>query len=114
MEIRDKIRSAMDRYGQTVHLIDDEWVSTPFKAFIQSVRYKNKMYLKDVNTPLGVANQDYFLFIGPYDHHLNALHADVVVQQGENKYVVVKSESVKFGDKVCYVWAIMQRLWEDV
>lgn len=114
MEIRDKIRTAMNRHGQTVHFIDKDWTSTPFKAFVQSVRYKNKMYLKDVNTPLGLANQDYFLYIGPYDHQLSQLSAEAVVRQEENKYVVVKSECVKFGNKVCYVWAIMQRLWEDV
>lgn len=102
----------MTRWGQTVYLTDGKWVSTPYKAFLQSLRYKNKMYLQDIETPIGTANQDYYLYIGPYDHMLHAQDGQLMLKNGNDLFVVVKTEAVYAGDSVCYIWAVVRQIEE--
>ena len=48
------VKSMFEKYGQEVTLkTDDGWSSPIFGAFIQPLRYKNKMYLNGVNTVIG-------------------------------------------------------------
>lgn len=114
MEIREQIKQGMERWGQTVSLTDGHWNSQPYRALLQSLRYKNKMYLGGVQTPIGTAGQDYYLYIGPYDHRLDKLGPETVLQRGNDYFHIVKSEAVYAGEQVCYLWAVVHLVEEDV
>ena len=63
------LKSMFEKYGQEVTLkTDDGWSSPIFGAFMQPLRYKNKMYLNGVNTVIGFNSQEHYLYIGPPDH----------------------------------------------
>lgn len=102
----------MERWGQCVCLTDGTWRSAPYKAFLQSLRYKNKMYLKEIQTPIGTANQNYYLYIGPYDHALAGEYGKLLLQRDTDSFAIVKHEAVYAGDTVCYNWAVVRRLEE--
>lgn len=113
MKPRRQVEACIARWGQAVTAIDGE-ESISFSAFIQSLRYKNKMYLNDVATPIGGFNQDYYLYIGPAQPMLQGAPGHTVLESGGKQYLTVKAEAVCLGTEVCYVWAVLRRLEEDV
>lgn len=113
MQIRDVIKDAAKRFGREVCFISGEWVSLPFYGFIQPLRYKNKMYLKDIHIPAGIVDTDVFLYIGPYDHDPSHFDKPIISCSDGEKYVVSKSEKVFFGEEVAYIWTIIRKFTED-
>ncbi len=114
MEIREKIKQGMERWGQRVSLTDGHsWNGMPYRAFLQSLRYKNKLYLNEIQTPLGAAAQDYYLYIGPYDHALqDTAGHKYLLRRDKELFEVIKTEQIYGGDTVCYNWAVVRRMEE--
>lgn len=51
--MQEKLQALIERYGRSVSLsMEDGWHSPQFRALIQPLRYKNKMYLEGVHTRL--------------------------------------------------------------
>ena len=68
------ISRLINRYGNTVHITGgDSWKSPSFKAFIQPLRYKTKLYMEGEHTPIGINRNDVYLYIGPAEHRLDKL-----------------------------------------
>lgn len=45
--MQEKLQALIERYGRSVSLsMEDGWHSPQFRALIQPLRYKNKMYLE--------------------------------------------------------------------
>ena len=105
------INSVFDKFGQEVSLkTDDGWSSPIFGAFIQPLRYKNKMYLNGVNTVIGFNSQGHYLYIGPPDHspEVEGCH---IVSNGKS-YTVDRYEKVYLKNEVIYIWAIIREIVE--
>lgn len=103
------INESIKNFGRKVLLIDGEWKSTPFNAFISPLRYKNKMYLNGNFTALGHDATGYFLYIGPVCHSLSKLgDKGKIVDNDNNKYSIERSETVYFKDKPFYIWAVIR------
>ena len=63
--MQEKLQALIERYGRSVSLsMEDGWHSPQFRALIQPLRYKNKMYLEGVHTPIGIHDPGYYLYIG--------------------------------------------------
>ena len=109
------MRQGFNRYGKSVYLSDGAgWYSPYFKAFLQPLRYKNKMYLEGTYTPIGRDINGLYLYIGPSDHDLTRLssaHARVHDSEAR-EYVIQRAEKVFRGDKIYYVWAILKEVSE--
>jgi hypothetical protein len=60
------------RFGRRMRLTGED-NDRAFYAFLQPLRYKNKMYLFGVNTPIGYNCQGHHLYIGPPHIDLTAL-----------------------------------------
>ena len=56
--------AVIENVGKTVtaHKADG-WCSTPFRALIQPLRYKNKMYLDGTYTDIGKSTSGNYLYI---------------------------------------------------
>ena len=108
------IKRMMERYGQRVKLClpDDGGESEAYGAFIQPLRYKNKMYLGGVNTRIGFNREGYYLYLGPPEHDLTQLGRDMWIQCGDEKYTVDRAEVVHFGSEPSHVWAIIRSMVE--
>lgn len=100
--------------GRDVYLTDaDNWKSPMFKAQIQPLRYKNKMYLEGIPTPIGKNLSDFYTFIGPTEHDLSKL-SDFgrVVDSDGTKYIISHAEKVYAQNNIFYMWAILQKTSE--
>ena len=103
----------MDRFGRSMSLKNaDGWHTETFRAFIQPLRYKNKMYLYGVNTTIGFNSQGHYLYIGPPDHDLTVLDDSVYMEADGVKYQIDRAEKVYAGDKLFYIWAIIRTIVE--
>lgn len=102
------------QYGREAELhSEDGWNSGKFRCFIQPLRYKNKMYLDGVNTPIGYNSQGHYLYIGPANHDLTGItDSSTWIASDSIKYKVDRSEKVYFGNQVLYIWAIIKTIVE--
>lgn len=104
-----EIDRLMKRYGREMKLsLPDGGMSNTYFGFIQPLRYKNKMYLFGVNTPIGYNCQGYYLYIGPPAHDLTAIPQDTRLCADGVEYRIDRAERVYQNGKVFYVWAVIR------
>ena len=97
--------------GRRITFFDGEKEQT-FKALIQPLRYKNKMYLDGIYTEIGFNSQGHYLYIGPPDPDLTlAQDGEYISCMGE-KYRIDRAEKVYKGEDVFYIWAIIRVIVE--
>lgn len=99
----------IDRYGQSAVLKNTKTkTSVHFKAFVQALRYKNKLYLRGTYTELGRNQQDYYLYIGPPDVDISEIDANVkTLTVAGISYIVDRVEKHYIGEELIYYWAII-------
>lgn len=102
------------KHGRTCYLtLPNVWNSERFKAHIQPLRYKTKVYLEGDYTEIGVNENNVYLYLGPANHDLTRLSADArLVDGGGALYKIDKSEKVLFGGKCIYIWAVIRKTTE--
>lgn len=106
--------SLFSAHGNTVYLSGaDGWKSPSFKAFLQPLRYKNKLYLQGEHTPIGINKNDVYLYLGPADHDLTKLNSfHRVHDSDDNRYMIDRAEKIKFDNSTLYIWAIIRKTTE--
>lgn len=102
----------MQQYGRAVAIHDPRQKVQYTHAFIQPLRYKNKMYLFGVNTEIGYNSQGHYLYIGPAEQDLTTASDDAYLQAGREKYQIDRAEMVYLQDKPLYVWAVIRTIVE--
>ena len=106
MAATERINRLLKSRGRKLtHISDGE--PTEFYAFLQPMRYKNKMYLDSQYTELGIVDESCFLFIGPADMDF-AENSDLVIDENDKSYSFVKVEKVYCCGNPAYTWAIMR------
>lgn len=104
-----------EKYGLQATLSDNrELTETSFRAFVQALRYKNKIYLRGTYTELGKNQQDYYLYIGPADvdvSNVDGLYR--VLEINGTEYIVDRTERHYIGEKCIYTWAIIRPIVFD-
>lgn len=107
----DKI---LNTYGNTIHISSaDGWKSPLFKAFLQPLRYKNKLYQQGSHTPIGVNKNNVYLYIGPSTHDLTKLDNTYRIHDSENKkYIIDRAEKITVSNSVVYIWAVVRQTTE--
>ena len=108
------INKMLESYGNTVYISGaDGWVSPLFKAFIQPLRYKNKLYQQGSFTPLGINKNNVYLYIGPDTHDLTKLDNSYRIRDNENKkYIIDRVEKITVKNSVVYIWAVIRQTTE--
>ncbi len=110
----ERVKKLLNRYGQTVFAETESGErSVNYKAFVQPVRYKNKMYLNAVESPIGTVSENYYLYVGPYDVQLTAINEPVSINTAIMRCTVERAECVFLDDEILYIWAILRRVIED-
>ena len=103
----EKIRKMFSKYGRKLS-IEDDIEAIPFEAFLQPLRYKNKMYLSASHGELGFDTLTKFLLLCP--GHINLESVDGISVRlclGGKDFSVDHCEKVCLGDDVIYNWAIV-------
>ncbi|MBR5773843.1 MAG: hypothetical protein IKY44_03225 [Clostridia bacterium] len=93
----------------TAHL-PDGWCSGPYKALIQPLRYKNKMYLDGTYTDIGRNTSGYYLYIGPANHDISRLDETAYLVSGDVKYIISRAERCYLGERITHIWAILRNM----
>lgn len=102
-------KKVLERYGRPVQTEKhDGSVVQTGKAFIQPLRYKNKMYMEGTPTEIGISDAGYYLFIGSPDLHLDVVKEAGYITDGEKKYHIDRWEKMILGDEVFYIWAVLK------
>ncbi len=103
------VKPIMKKYGQSAVITDSTTgKKISFKAFVQALRYKNKLYLRGTFTELGRNQQDYYLYIGPPDIDLTVVDADTkTLTVSGTQYIVDRVEEHYIGDELIYIWGIL-------
>lgn len=108
-----QIRRALERFGVDVkQLKGEEAVHT--KALIQPMRYKNKMFLDGQITPIGEVDESCFLYIGLPVDYLKEHDTTSQIFFQDKAFIIVKMETIYFGDQPAYTWAILRLLYQEV
>ena len=105
-----------ENYGRRVRLtaVDENWQGEIFHAFIQPLRYKNKMYLEDKRVPLGIGDMSYYLYLGPAEHDLTQVDTDEYMLKTDNEsFYITRAEKLWFSNDVSYIWAVIKRVKEE-
>lgn len=101
------IEQILKGYGRQMVLSGSDG-EVKFKALLQPLRYKNKMYLSAVSTELRYDSSRKFLLIAPADVDVsNADGYECVISDGKNKYITDRSETIMFGQTPLYCWAVV-------
>lgn len=107
------LNSMFEKFGQDVILKGpNNWNSSVFGAFVQPLRYKNKMYLNGVNTVIGFNSQGHYLYIGPPEHDISSLDKNYYIEAEDKKFMIDRCEKVYFKNTVVYIWAIIREIVE--
>ena len=108
------ISKMLNSFGNSVYISGaDGWKSSIFKAFLQPLRYKNKLYQQGSYTPIGVNKNNVYLYIGPCTHDLTKLDNTYKIHDSENKkYIIDRAEKITVKDSVVYIWAVVRQTTE--
>lgn len=110
----EKIIRLIRRYGNTVSLYRQDGVprGVEYGAFIQPLRYKNKMYIEGTRTRIGIADTSYYLYIGPGDVGLEKLPNTTRIHMGDREFWISHIETVYLQNQPVYEWAVLRALVE--
>ena len=108
LNIKKCFDAVIDRIGEEV--ITDIWgEQVKSKAFIQPMRYKNKLYVDMKITELGFNDTECFLYLGPADVDFTGSerHTTVHSLSGKRSYNVSRADKISVGGEVLYIWAVL-------
>lgn len=112
MRPAQQIKRQLERCGGDVYLLGDGGRKDgPFRALIQPLRYKNKMYLEGTHTPIGLNARGYYMYIGPADREISPGNGEWL-ESGGVRYEIDRAESVSFRGEAVYRWAILRNITE--
>ena len=81
-----------------------------FSAFLQPLRYKNKIYLSGVPTELGYDGLNKYLLLAPPEIDIKYLEDDgFTLYFGSERFSTDHCEPVYLGKKKLYYWAIVHK-----
>ena len=114
MNIKKDIDKLIGRYGRTVTLYfpGKSGLNRTYKAFLQPLRYKNKIYLEGILSEIGFVDEGHYLYIGPAEHSLMNLPGKTEIRVGGDRYFVKRADQVYAGEQAIYTWAVLQTLHE--
>lgn len=104
------IDTCINKYGRSVYITDEGWNSKIYNAFVQPLRYKNKMYLSGSFNELGHYGEGYYLYIGPAKENFDNLSKRALLHTADGKsYKIERYEKIFLKEKPLYIWAVIKR-----
>ena len=112
MNRRAQIGRLLQRYGDLVEIRGEEQ-ALQVNAWIQPLRYKNKMYLSGTYLPDGYLDGGHFLYLGPAEARLDQMPSDTMLSRQGVRYRIQRAEPIWFANEILYIWAILQICGEE-
>ncbi len=100
----------IEKFGIDMSLFVSGGYDSTFKALLQPLRYKNKIYLSGVPTELGYDSLQKYLLITTPDIPLELVDGNsYILYYNDHQYSIDHCEKVYFGDTPLYYWAIASK-----
>lgn len=110
MSLFNCVDREIGRFGSQVRILQDEgFIET--RAFVEPLRYRNKIYIGGEYRMLGMLRREKYLYVGKSSHRLTE-NKSVIVSHGE-KYLVKRCETYYVKDTPVYEWAILVPFGEE-
>ena len=103
-DLAEQIKKLMCAAGQQVTITHLNVVITT-SAFMQPLRYKNKMYIELQPSEVGRVDDGCYLYLGPADQNFVA---DDIIECAQRRFVAQRVETVYLFEKPLYKWAIVR------
>lgn len=104
MSIFSSVKATINRYGESVKVIENE-KAVKTKAFIQPLRYQNKSYSFFVKDAIGLKSTNKYLYIGMPDVVLK--QDKCIIESPDKRFIVRRCETFFVKDFAVYQWAIL-------
>lgn len=111
MSIYKMVADTIKRYGNKVEITTKNKTEHT-KAFVEPLRYKNKIYVGDVKRLMGSDRTEKYLYVGLPENPL--VENCSVIETAERKYIVNRCENYYVNDMPVYVWAILKAHGNDL
>ncbi len=112
MNIEKSVNKLFDTCGQDVTLQISIY-EYHAKAFVQIMRYKNKMYVDLPMGEPGILDDGCYLYIGKPEYDFSNDWGTVRVFFGGYKHKVKRAHMLYVGNKPVCVWAVLYRTIRD-
>jgi len=116
MTVLQQVGELMRHHGRSMTLFaageNNQFDEQPTRAFLQPLRYKNKIYLEGILSDIGYVDEGHYLYIGPTQPSVHDLPPRSEIHCGGARYFVKRSERVFLADTPVYEWAVLQTLYE--
>lgn len=113
MPMKQQIAVMLARFGNAAEVVLSDGSSVTVKAFIQPLRYKNKMYLESSIGVFGAEDEGAYLYIGPPEPQLDRLGRAGAIRYGGEVYQISRAEQIAVGDTPLYCWAVIRPRYLD-
>lgn len=109
--LNNKVSDAiLNKMGLTLSIKKGTKTVSEFKALLQPLRYKNKIYLRGVATELGYDSLKKYLLLSPADVDLSGIDGtEVSLYVGNMHLSIDHTETVYFGNVPFYNWSIVSK-----
>lgn len=106
-QLFNSVSNIFSRYGNDMNIYINEGEAIPVKAFIQPLRYKNKMYIDYDRTELGIKDNSLFLYMGPATPDITGVATGTVISFDGKMYTVKRADKIGIDEKTAYIWGIL-------
>lgn len=109
MSIFNTVGETIRQYGSRV-TIEENGDTVYANAFVEPLRYRNRVYIGGQYHKLGCNQREKYLYIGNASHRLRE-NVSVIGAHGK-QYIVKRCETYYVREYPLYEWAILQPLGE--
>ena len=110
MSLFNCVDREIGRYGSQV-TINQGGSEINTRAFLEPLRYRNKIYIGGEYRKLGFLRREKYLYVGKSSHSL--IENESVIETQGNKYIVKRCETYFVKDTPVYEWAILVPYGEE-
>lgn len=104
MSILNCVSGEIGRYGSRV-TITQSGATVDTRAFLEPLRYRNKIYIGGEYHQLGSLRREKYLYVGKPAHRL--IENESVIETQGSQYIVKRCETYFVKDTPIYEWAIL-------
>ena len=104
MNVMPSVIKSIQTYGEDVTVINDA-DTVLARAFVEPLRYRNKIYIAGEYRTLGMKYSEKYLYIGIPD--ITLVENKTIVKRKDEKYLVKRVEKYYVKEQVAYTWAIL-------
>lgn len=110
MSMLSCVEREIGRYGSQVK-ITTGGVAVNSRAFVEPLRYRNKIYIGGEYRHLGMLRREKYLYVGKTSNTL--CENETVIEMKGSKYIVKRCETYYVQDTPIYEWAILVPYGEE-